>query len=641
MEHLVDQHSMNTVLRKILEGTATETGEAFFSALVVNLAGALQVPAAWVTEYTAEYEKLRPLAFYLDGRLRDDVETNVGGTPCEVVIKNGHMYHVADQVAGNFPDDPDLAAMGMVSYLGIPFRDTADNVLGHLAVMDRKPMPHKETTLAIMRIFAARAAAELRRIQAENRVREREQRLSQLLDTAPDAIVELDAQLTIRLINAEAVNALRISADQARGRSFADFLSEPGAAVLSDLIDQMTASEHSVKKCWVPDYLIVRTADGSEFKAEATLSRGTASLHRSVILILRNITERLAAEATIQTLRIETEQLKEELKDIAGLDGIIGGSQPFLRVLNDVNQVADTDAAVLICGETGTGKELIARMVHAASRRKERPLIKLNCASIPAGLMESELFGHCRGAFTGAIQNREGRFALADGGTLFLDEIADLPPDLQPKLLRVLQEGEFEPVGSSRTRTVDVRVVAATNKDLEKMMAAGQFRQDLYYRLNVFPIVLPPLRERGDDVILLATAFIERFARRMGRRLEPLRPADELCLKSYAWPGNVRELQNVVERAVITAKDGWLDLCRCLPDVHGDYDGKPAVQPVATQGQIFTDARMKEYEKRNIINALKASNWRVSGPNGAARLLGLPSSTLNSRIKSFGIKMPG
>jgi PAS domain S-box-containing protein len=638
MKNLVDQRSMNSVLCTILQGTAAETGEPFFSALVVNLAAALQVPAAWVTEYTAEYETLKPLAFYLDGRLRDDVEAAVRGTPCEVVVKSGQIYHVADEVAGCFPDDPDLAAMGVVSYLGIPFKDSAGKILGHLAVMDRKPMPHKETTLAIMRIFAARAAAEVRRIKAENRVLEREQRLSRLLDTAPDAIVELDDQLTIRLINAEAVNALHIPVDQARGRCFTDFLSASGAALLRDVVGQMAADEQLAKKCWLPDYLIVRAADGSEFRAEATMSRIDAPTYRSIILILRNISERLDAEVKIRTLRTEAEQLKEELKNISGFNEIIGSSQALLGVLNDVGQVADTDATVLLRGETGTGKELLARMVHTASQRKEKPLIKLNCATIPAGLIESELFGHCRGAYTGATQNREGRFALADGGTLFLDEIAELPLELQPKLLRVLQEGEFEPVGSSRTRSVDVRVVAATNKDLETMMAAGQFRQDLYYRLNVFPIVLPPLRDRGDDVILLATFFVERFARRMGRRVKPLRAADQLCLKSYSWPGNVRELQNIIERAVITAKDGWLDLCRCLPDDHGERDGKPAVQTVANQERILTDAQMKECEKRNIINALEASNWRVSGPKGAARLLDLPSSTLNSRIKSFGIK---
>ncbi|MEE4314920.1 MAG: sigma 54-interacting transcriptional regulator [Desulfofustis sp.] len=638
MKNLVDQQSMNSVLCTILEGTATETGEAFFSALVVNLAAALQVPAAWVTEYTAEYETLRPLAFFLDGRLRDDVEAAVRGTPCEVVVKSGQIYHVADEVAGTFPNDPDLAAMGMVSYLGIPFKDTAGKILGHLAVMDRKPMPHKETTLAIMRIFAARAAAEVRRIEAENRVLEREQRLRRLLDTAPDAIVELDDRLAIRLVNAEAVNALHISVDQVRGLNFTDFLSASGATLLRDVVGQMAADQQLAKKCWLPDHLIICAADGSEFRAEATLSRFDAATYCSIILILRNITERLDAEAKIRTLRTEADQLKEELKDIGGFDEIIGSSQALLSVLNDVSQVADTDATVLLCGETGTGKELLARMVHAASHRKQKPLIKLNCATIPAGLMESELFGHRRGAFTGATQNREGRFALADGGTLFLDEIAELPLELQSKLLRVLQEGEFEPVGSSQTRSVDVRVVAATNKDLEKMMAAGQFRQDLYYRLNVFPIVLPPLRDRGDDVILLATYFVERFARRMGRRVMPFRPIDELRLKSYAWPGNVRELQNVMERAVITAKDGWLDLFRCLPDVFHDRDDASAAQAVATEERILTDAQVKAYEKRNIINALKASNWRVSGTRGAARLLGLPSSTLNSRIKSLGIK---
>jgi PAS domain S-box-containing protein len=629
------QNRFETVLEKILAGTATETGETFFSALVANLASALEVPAAWVTEYTAAYRKLKTLAFWLDGRLRDDMETSVKGTPCEVVINDGRILHVAEHVAGEFPDDPDLAALGIVSYMGVPFRDARGQVLGHLAVMDRKPMPEKDKTLAIMHIFAARAAAELRRIRAETGLIEREQRLSLLLNTAPDVIVELDDDLCIRLINAEAEKALKVSLKEAEGKPVEAFLTPESFKLLNQRIGHMSASGPPLQKQWVPEYLSVRCADGSGFKAEATMSQYREDTRQTTILMLRNIDERLAAETAIQALRIETRQLKEELSYLTVPDDIVGSSKPFLNVLKDVDQVANTDAVVLISGETGTGKELISRMVHAASGRKDMPLIKINCAAIPAGLMESELFGHRKGAFTGASRARQGRFGLADRGTILLDEIAELPLDLQPKLLRVLQEGEFEPVGSSQTCRVDVRVIAATNKDLARMTDEGNFRQDLYYRLNVFPIVLPPLRERGDDIIELAAAFIERFGRRLGRSIDPLSAADILRLKTYPWPGNIRELQNIIERAVITAKDGRLDLIRCLP-----VDADPP-QPEASAADlnepVLTDAQVKDIEKANIVKALEISKWRVSGKNGAATLLGIPSSTLNSRIKALKI----
>ena len=237
----------------------------------------------------------------------------------------------------------------------------------------------------------------------------------------------------------------------------------------------------------------------------------------------------------------------------------------MIQVLNDVAQVAETDATVLILGETGTGKEVLARAIHAASRRRENAFIKVNCAAIPATLIESEFFGHEAGAFTGATKRRDGRFALADRGTIFFDEIGELPPDLQVKLLRVLQEGEFEPVGSSRTLKVDVRVLAATSRDLQQAVRHGKFRQDLYYRLNVFPIHLPPLRERGEDIELLAAEFAARLAKRMGRKIQALSREEIRRLRAYSWPGNVRELHNVIERALITSRDGTLNLDRALP----------------------------------------------------------------------------
>ncbi len=260
----------------------------------------------------------------------------------------------------------------------------------------------------------------------------------------------------------------------------------------------------------------------------------------------------------------------------------------------------------------------------------------MNCAAIPSALIESELFGHERGAFTGATQKRAGRFTLADGGTIFLDEVAELPMDLQAKLLRVLQEGEFEPVGSSVTHRVDVRVIAATNKDLSRAISEGTFREDLYYRLNVFPITVPPLRDRGSDIVQLAESFTQKFSQKIGRKLQPLSDSDRSCLKSYRWPGNVRELQNVIERAVITATEGKLNLSSIIPlSTNGSSPDK-----APDLAGVMTDTEFRELERANIERALSQCDWKLSGADGAAALLGIPASTLSSRMRSLNIVKP-
>ncbi len=332
----------------------------------------------------------------------------------------------------------------------------------------------------------------------------------------------------------------------------------------------------------------------------------------------------------------EREYPLEDMRAPAGFHGIVGRSAVLRAALQEVEQVADSDATVLVTGESGTGKELIAGAIHAASPRRERALVKVNCAAMPANLIESELFGHERGAFTGATLKREGRFAVADGGTLFLDEVGELPLELQAKLLRVLQEGEFEPVGSSRTRRVNVRVVAATNRDLAAAVRAGRFREDLFYRLNVFPIRLPALRERSEDIPALVDFFVQRFATRLCRSFEPVSPESVRRLQAYPWPGNVRELQNVVERAAVASRDGRLDFARAL---HGGAVPQPVVQATA-QGRVLTVKELEEIERTNLLLALETTGWRVSGDNGAARLLGINPSTLASRIKALGLRRP-
>ena len=333
-------------------------------------------------------------------------------------------------------------------------------------------------------------------------------------------------------------------------------------------------------------------------------------------------------------LEAENIYLQEELLDRHNLKYIIGESDAIRQILKQIELVAPTDANVLINGESGTGKELIAQGIHDRSERCERPLIRVNCAAIPHELFESEFFGHIKGAFTGALKNRAGRFELADNGTLFLDEVGEIPLDLQSKLLRVLQEGQFERIGDEKTKKINVRIIAATNKDLKLMVEENKFREDLYYRLNVFPIESPPLRKRKHDIPLLAKHFIELNCSKYKRKNISLTKLNISQLESYQWPGNVRELQNVIERAVIISQDSRIDFN--LPGSETQQIMK--VIETASPGRPYNEDERLEQDKKNIQVALELSGGKISGDNGAAKLLGIKSTTLASRIKKWGIQ---
>jgi transcriptional regulator with GAF, ATPase, and Fis domain len=324
-------------------------------------------------------------------------------------------------------------------------------------------------------------------------------------------------------------------------------------------------------------------------------------------------------------LQAENVYLQDEIKLQHNFENIITQSDELKKVLHKVEQVASTDATVLILGESGTGKELLARAVHNISDRAERPLVKVNCSALPANLIESELFGHEKGAFTGAISRKIGRFELADGGTIFLDEIGDLPLDLQPKILRALQENEIERIGNPKTIKVDVRVIAATNRDLSYEIKQGNFREDLYYRLNVFPITIPPLRKRKEDIPILVNYFINKFGKKIGKQIESVSQNIIDAFKDYRWPGNVRELENIIERAIITSPDSKLVLSEGLP--------KQALK--STPSDIST---LDENERQHILKALESTNWQVSGDKGAANLLGIKRTTLEARMKKLNIE---
>ena len=340
-------------------------------------------------------------------------------------------------------------------------------------------------------------------------------------------------------------------------------------------------------------------------------------------------------------LELENTFLKEEVLEAHNFGAIVGQGPALANLIQQIELVAPTDATALISGESGTGKELVAREIHRRSQRKDRPLVRVNCASIPRELYESEFFGHVKGAFTGAVKDRAGRFQAADGGTLFLDEVGEIPLDMQSKLLRVLQEGEYERVGEETTRKVNVRIIAATNKKLAEEVEARRFRQDLYYRLNVFPIEVAPLRHRKEDIPLLANTFMAQVRRKLNCTGRELTQAEVLKLQAYHWPGNVRELQNIIERAVISSRCGSVKFDLPVPQTSGPTFKTPIKKHADNPNEVLTEEDMRLREKTNIEMALQHTDWKIYGTGGAAELLGLKPTTLLSRIKKMGIEKAG
>ena len=452
--------------------------------------------------------------------------------------------------------------------------------------------------------------------------------INSLVEGAMDAIVLFDRNYRIRLTN-PAANSVFENED-ILGRNLLFFLEEEGAAQIESVVDR---AQKGPLREFLPKPLVIIGSGEGRTLAEGTLGSFTDGDEPVFTLILRNIEDRVRDAETIDRLTKQADYLESQIRELTNDHGIIAEDASMKHVLHLIEQVAGTRATVLVTGETGTGKELVARAIHRASDRAEKPMIRVNCGAIPANLIESELFGHEKGAFTGATQVRKGRFLLADGGTIFLDEIGELPLELQPKLLRVIQEGEFDPLGSSETVRVDVRIIAATHRDLKRAVARGRFREDLYYRLNVFPIRIPPLRERGGDLLMIAEDMIRNMAARLGRPPVILSDADRALFMNYNWPGNVRELQNLIERGVIVSRGGKADWQAILNPAAArpEESGKPAPQRVLSQEELV------DFERRNLLRALELAGGRISGKGGAAALLGIPPSTLASKMKALGI----
>lgn len=619
-------------LRAIVEGTARHTGQEFFQSLVRHLATAVGTRYAFVAEF-AGGTRARTLAFWFRDKITDNVEWDVIGTPCQDVVR-GNLCHYPAGVSKQFPDDEPMVEWGIESYLGVPLCDTQGRHLGHLAVFDERAMPAEPRKLFTFRIFAARAAAELERSQFEKRLLESEERYRELYEQyhdlyeeAPIGYVKEDLQSRFLAANRAALRILGVKPEEVAG------------TIGMSLVPDTPEAQRRVKEAFASIgrgtdtggvVLELRRKDDGRPVWVQWWSRPEPNGEYTRTMIV-DITERVLMEQEKARLQQQNLYLQEEIKSAHNFEEIIGRSPALTAVLDNVRRVAVTDATVLITGETGTGKELIARAIHSRSRRMERPLIKINCAALPAGLVESELFGHEKGAFTGAIARRVGRFELAHGGTIFLDEIGELPADAQAKLLRVLQEREFERVGGAAPIKVDVRVLAATNRDLLKAVREKTFREDLYYRLNVFPVQLPPLRDRKEDIPPLALFLANKFAARIGRRIDGVDMETMRRLVGYPWPGNVRELENVIERAVILAAGPTLEIG---PDVLPVDLGAVACEDAPSEEPATLEAN----EREHILTVLGQTGWVVEGPRGAARILGLHPNTLRSRMKRLGIR---
>jgi PAS domain S-box-containing protein len=611
-------------LRRVAEGTASGTGLAFLSSLVEHLALAVKMRHAFVAEFLPN-EHLKTLAYWSNGALIANIDFPLKDTPCEEAWKTGICVYRSG-LRLSYPN----TEAGIESYIGVPLYAPDGRGLGHLAAFDDDPLPESPHRLTLFRIFASRAASELERSRLESTLRAQEHHLIDLFEEAPIAYVHEGKDTRFIRANRVARELLGITAEEVPHITGASLVPDKPEAHrrLNEALRLLSSGSDGqgvvIELCRKDNGRPIWVQWWSKPAREGSYTRS----------MLIDITERVLLEQEQARLTAQNSYLREELKSVHNFEEIIGASAGLLKVMGQVSKVAPTDASVLITGETGTGKELIARALHSASPRADKPFIKVNCAALPEGLVESELFGHERGAFSGAIQRRIGRFELAHTGSIFLDEIGELPLAAQVKLLRVLQEREFERVGGSQPIKTDVRIIAATNRDLPKHVARGEFRADLFYRLNVFPIVIPPLRERKADIPLLTHFFVQKYAPRIGRRVESVDVEGLRRLAEYPWPGNIRELENIIERSLILNDSEVLHVEAEL--LTGSIAKPPAVPASVVPAVPAND--LNSVQREHILSTLREANWVIEGERGAAMRLGLKSATLRHRMKKLGIE---
>ena len=738
---------VSAVLEAILGVTTDRFDEGFHARLVRGLAEALGCHTAFVSELVEEEgpAAIRTLAVWSRGEPAEPLEYPLAGTPCEVVVRSG-VLQVDRDVCARFPTDRFLSEIQADSYLGVVLNGSDGKPVGHLAILDDRPILDDTSSLTILRVFAARASVELDRHFVGNRLRSvednfrilfeqspnaivlfdpetwkpeefndhaaelmgytraefakltitdlelvpdpeetrehvarivasggdvfeaihkakdgglrhvvvslrmtewkgrqmmltlwhditarkaaeqareaSERRLQSIFDTAMDAVVILDEDLRVTRLNPAAESIFDCSGATILGRSTEDLFPGPESVALFSRV--RAAGHDDSGSIWAPEGLTARRPNGVVFPVELTLSPFEVDGEACYTLILRDVNDRRRAENELRRLREDKRLLQEQLSQDTT---IVGDSPAMVGVLSHVEKVAATDSTVLILGETGTGKELIARAIHEQSVRRDRIMVTVNCAALPKDLLESELFGHEKGAFTGATQLKRGRFELATGGTLFLDEVGELSPAAQAKLLRALQEGEIQRIGGETTVRVNVRVVAATNRDLAAMVEEDSFRRDLYYRLSVFPLRLPPLRERRTDILALVRHFVSIYSNRFGKTFTEFDEPSVQQLLSYTWPGNIRELQNIIERSAILSNGPTLTL-----------EGSLLQGPLGDAGA--SKDGLDEITARHLRRVLVESDWVIEGPRGAAIRLNLKPGTLRFRMKKLGIRRP-
>jgi formate hydrogenlyase transcriptional activator len=645
LEHLVFE---------MAERMSGQTGEAFFHSLVRCLASALEADYVLVGILQPGGERIRTLAAYGDGADVPTLEYTLEGTPCANVVAK-RLCSYPKGIQEMFPRDLMLAEIGAQGYVGSPMIDSAGRCLGLVCALTRRPLEQPKLSETLLQLVAIHAAAELERMNYQEELARSEQHYRALVSHGNEAVlrVELDQPIALDLPEQEQLDLIYKHAyvadcnDQAAnlfGKTTADELIGGRMEVISPRADaeQIERTLAGIRSRWqfsqvertIHGRVLLMTRqgiiEGDKYTGAWVTARDITVLKQAEAEVRRLNSELQQNVAQLTDLKSRLEQdnayLLDEIKAEHNNHEMVGDSPRFRELLEKIRLVAPTSATVLITGETGTGKELVARAIHNLSPRRDRPLVKVNCAAISAGLVESELFGHVKGAFTGASEKRVGRFEHANGGTLFLDEITELPLESQSKLLRVLQEQEFEPVGSNRTVKVDVRVLAATNRNLTEAVREGRFRMDLYYRLLVIPVDVPPLRERREDIPALAAHFVSVLARQFGRRVNRIAEATMKQLQAYDWPGNVRELENFLARAVVLSPGEVLNAPLDLTAQRGSDVAPP---------QSLEDA-----ERRHVEGVLTNTGWVVEGPKGAARILEMNPSTLRSLMKRLGIRRP-
>jgi formate hydrogenlyase transcriptional activator len=646
--------SFEDIVFEYAEAVSGKTGEAFFHALVGYLARALPADYVFVAALQADGQRVATLAVHAGTGEGAAFEYDLAGTPCsDVVTRQVCSYPTGVQKL--FPEDKMLVEIGAEGYVGCPMTDSSGRCLGLLCAVTAQPLENPKLAEALLSIFAARAGTELERKNYEDALAHSEERFRAFVVHGNEGVMwcKLEQPLSMDLPEDEQIEHLYkytyvADCNDQAARIFGFYKAEDLLGARLDVITSRSDPEFlerlrmGIRSGWESsqvertfqgrDLLMTRSGviENGKLQSVWTTARDITALKQAEAEVLRLNDELKSHLEQLTALKAQLEQdnayLLDEIRSEHNLGDMVGASPKFRELTERIQLVAATTATVLITGETGTGKELVARAIHNLSPRSNRPLVKVNCAAISAGLVESELFGHVKGAFTGATERRIGRFEYADGGTLFLDEVTELPLETQGKLLRVLQEQEFEPVGTNRTLKVDVRLLAATNRNLAELVREGRFRMDLYYRLLVVPVDVPALRERRDDIPQLAAHFVRRWSRQFGRHVERISEDTMREMVTYDWPGNIRELENFLARAIVLCPGDTLNMPLLVAET-----GPPAEhQPHS----------MEAAERKHIESVLASTGWVIEGPKGAAQILNMNPSTLRSRMRRLGVIRP-